>query len=65
MGSDGYFQVRHHPVPWAQSPYASGTLLLYCSYNNSNPCGSSYDHYANAQVDQLLQGPASACSRES
>ena len=28
---------------------------IYCSYTDSNNCGSNYDHYANPQVDQRLQ----------
>ncbi len=45
---------------WVQSPYASGTQSAYCSYSNSNLCGSNYDHYANPQVDQLLQNGVNA-----
>ena len=40
---------------WVQSPFPSGTQTIYCSYSNSNLCGSNYDHYANPQVDKLLQ----------
>ncbi|MBO0744020.1 MAG: ABC transporter family substrate-binding protein [Candidatus Dormibacteraeota bacterium] len=40
---------------WVQSPFASGTQALFCSYTNANLCGSNYDHYANPQVDKLLQ----------
>lgn len=39
---------------WVQSPFASGTQSIFCSYT-SNLCGSNYDHYANPQVDKLLQ----------
>ena len=40
---------------WVQSPFASGTQAIFCSYTNANLCGSNNDHYANAQVDKLLQ----------
>ncbi len=40
---------------WVQTPFPSGTQSIFCSYNNSNLCGSNYDHYTDPQVDSLLQ----------
>jgi peptide/nickel transport system substrate-binding protein len=40
---------------WVQSPFASGTQSVYCSYTNASLCGGNYDHYADPAVDTLLQ----------
>ncbi len=39
---------------WVDTIFPSGNQPLYCSYTNSQACGSNYDHYANPQVDNLL-----------
>jgi peptide/nickel transport system substrate-binding protein len=44
---------------WVSTPFASGNVSIYCSYTNSNLCGSNWDHYANPQVDSLLNQAAS------
>ncbi len=49
----GEFDINE--FEWVQSPFASGTQAIFCSYTNPNLCGSNNDHYANPQVDKLLQ----------
>jgi glutathione transport system substrate-binding protein len=44
---------------WVATPFASGNVSIYCSYTNSNLCGENWDHYANPQVDTLLNQAAS------
>lgn len=38
---------------WVQSPFASGSQSIYCSYTSAS-CGQNWDHYANPQVDSLF-----------
>ena len=44
---------------WVSTPFASGNVSIYCSYTNSNLCGENWDHYANPQLDKLLNQAAS------
>jgi len=44
---------------WVSTPFASGNVSIYCSYTNSSLCGENWDHYANPQVDTLLNQAAS------
>jgi peptide/nickel transport system substrate-binding protein len=44
---------------WVSSPFASGNVSIYCSYTNASLCGENWDHYANPQVDSLLNQAAS------
>jgi len=39
---------------WVSTPFASGNQSIYCSYTNATLCGENWDHYANPQVDSLL-----------
>ena len=43
---------------WVSSPFASGNLSIYCSYTNASLCGSNWNHYANKQVDSLMNQAA-------
>jgi peptide/nickel transport system substrate-binding protein len=45
---------------WVSTPFASGNISIYCSYTNSSLCGQNWDHYANSQVDTLLNQAASS-----
>ena len=49
---------------WVQTPFPSGTQSIFCSYNNSNLCGSNYDHYTDPQVDNLLQQGVNAINTD-
>jgi peptide/nickel transport system substrate-binding protein len=44
---------------WVSTPFPSGNVSIYCSYTNSNLCGQNWDHYANPQLDKLLNQAAS------
>jgi peptide/nickel transport system substrate-binding protein len=44
---------------WVSTPFASGNVSIYCSYTNPNACGQNWNHFANAQVDSLLNQAAS------
>jgi peptide/nickel transport system substrate-binding protein len=44
---------------WVSTPFPSGNISIYCSYTNSNLCGQNWDHYANPQLDKLLNQAAS------
>ena len=44
---------------WVSTPFASGNVSIYCSYTNANLCGQNWNHYANPQVDALLNQAAS------
>jgi len=44
---------------WVSTPFASGNYAIYCSYTNADLCGENWDHYANPQVDSLLNQAAS------
>lgn len=44
---------------WVSTPFASGNISIYCSYTNSNLCGQNWDHYANPQLDSILNQAAS------
>jgi peptide/nickel transport system substrate-binding protein len=43
---------------WVSTPFASGNISIYCSFTNSNLCGQNWDHYANPQVDSILNQAA-------
>lgn len=43
---------------WVSTPFPSGNISIYCSYTNSNLCGQNWDHYANPQLDKLLNQAA-------
>ena len=43
---------------WVSTPFASGNQPIYCSFTNPNLCGENWNHYANAQVDSLLNQAA-------
>jgi len=45
---------------WVSTPFPSGNISIYCSYTNSSLCGQNWDHYANSQVDTLLNQAASS-----
>jgi len=45
---------------WVSTPFASGNYAIYCSYTNSNLCGENWDHYANPEVDKLLNQAATS-----
>ncbi len=47
---------------WVRTPFVSGNQSIYCSYTNTAICGADYDHYANPQVDTLLQSGVTASS---
>jgi len=36
------------------TPFVSGNQPIYCSYTNASQCGENWDHYANKQVDTLM-----------
>ncbi len=52
VGPKGEFDMIQ--FAWVSSPFASGNQSIYCSYTNASLCGSNWDHYANSQVDSLL-----------
>ena len=39
---------------WVATPFASSNQPLYCSYTSATLCGENWNHFANAQVDSLL-----------
>jgi peptide/nickel transport system substrate-binding protein len=43
---------------WVSTPFPSGNISIYCSYTNSSLCGQNWDHYANPQLDKLLNQAA-------
>ena len=43
---------------WVSTPFPSGNISIYCSYTNSDLCGQNWDHYANPQLDKLLNQAA-------
>ncbi len=52
VGPKGEFDIIE--FAWVQSPFASGTQSIYCSYTNASTCGENWDHYANPTVDKLF-----------
>jgi peptide/nickel transport system substrate-binding protein len=65
FGSDlpnGQFQMAQ--FAWSVTPFLSGNNSIFCSYSNKANCGSNYDHYANPQVDRLLNQGASASNSQ-
>ena len=52
VGPKSEFQIIQ--FAWVQSPFASGSQSAYCSYTNTAQCGENWNHYANPQVDKLL-----------
>jgi peptide/nickel transport system substrate-binding protein len=52
VGPKGEFDMIE--FAWVQSPFPSGNQSIYCSYTNTNVCGSNWDHYADPQVDKLF-----------
>jgi peptide/nickel transport system substrate-binding protein len=44
---------------WVSTPFASGNLSIYCSYTNTSLCGSNYDHYANKDLDSIMNQASS------
>jgi glutathione transport system substrate-binding protein len=56
VGPKGEFDIIE--FAWVSTPFASGNVSIYCSYTNTNECGENWDHYANAQVDSLLNKAA-------
>ena len=48
----GQFQIAE--FAWVSTPFATGNNAIYCSYTNTQACGSNYDHYASSQEDSLL-----------
>jgi peptide/nickel transport system substrate-binding protein len=43
---------------WVSTPFASGNLSIYCSYTNTSSCGQNWDHYANKQLDSIMNQAA-------
>jgi peptide/nickel transport system substrate-binding protein len=43
---------------WVSTPFASGNYAIYCSFTNASLCGENWDHYANPEVDKLLNQAA-------
>jgi peptide/nickel transport system substrate-binding protein len=52
VGPKGEFDIIE--FAWVSSPFASGNQSIYCSFTNSQLCGSNWDHYTNKQVDSLF-----------
>jgi peptide/nickel transport system substrate-binding protein len=52
----GEFEITQ--FAWVSTPFASGNLSIYCSYTNTSACGSNYDHYANKQLDSVMNQAA-------
>ncbi|HEY1625777.1 MAG TPA: ABC transporter family substrate-binding protein [Streptosporangiaceae bacterium] len=48
----GEFQIAE--FAWVQTPFASGSASAYCAYTNTAACGENWDHYADPQVDSLM-----------
>jgi peptide/nickel transport system substrate-binding protein len=48
---------------WVSTPFASGNLSIYCSYTNAAQCGQNWDHYANKQLDTLMNQAAATTSQ--
>jgi len=45
---------------WVQTPFASGSYSLYCTYKNATACGENWNHYSDPQVDKdMLAGMSS------
>ncbi|HET6809847.1 MAG TPA: ABC transporter family substrate-binding protein [Acidimicrobiales bacterium] len=59
---NGQFQMAQ--FAWSVTPFLSGNNSIFCSYTNKANCSSNHDHYANPQVDQLLNQGASASSTQ-
>jgi peptide/nickel transport system substrate-binding protein len=55
---EGQFQITE--FAWVSTPFATGNNAIYCSYTNTQACGSNYDHYASSQEDSLLNQGTSA-----
>ncbi|HSZ42909.1 MAG TPA: ABC transporter family substrate-binding protein [Trebonia sp.] len=51
VGPKGEFDLIE--FAWVQSPYASGSESIYCSYTDASVCGENWDHYSDPQVDKL------------
>jgi peptide/nickel transport system substrate-binding protein len=49
----GQFQISE--FAWVQSPFASGTYGIYCSYTDTADCAENWDHYADPAVDALFK----------
>ncbi|MBO0801503.1 MAG: ABC transporter family substrate-binding protein [Nocardiopsaceae bacterium] len=39
---------------WVQTPFASNSQSVYCSYTDASLCGSNYDHYSDPKLDKLF-----------
>jgi peptide/nickel transport system substrate-binding protein len=51
VGPKGEFDIIE--FAWVQTPFASATQSIYCSYTNSSLCGENWDHYSDPKVDAL------------
>jgi peptide/nickel transport system substrate-binding protein len=52
----GEFEITQ--FAWVSTPFASGNLSIYCSYTNTANCGQNWDHYANKELDSLMNQAA-------
>jgi peptide/nickel transport system substrate-binding protein len=51
VGPKGEFDLIE--FAWVQSPFASTSESIYCSYTDASVCGENWDHYSDPQVDKL------------
>jgi len=51
VGPKGEFDLIE--FAWVQTPFASSSLSIYCSYTDASMCGENWDHYSDPQVDTL------------
>jgi peptide/nickel transport system substrate-binding protein len=52
VGPKGEFDIIE--FAWVQSPFASDSQSIYCSYTNTGTCLDNWDHYADPTEDSLL-----------
>ena len=57
---NGTFQIAE--FAWVSTPFVSGNQPLYCSYTSGSKCSENWNHYANAETDQLMASGSAAPS---
>ena len=57
VGPKGEFDIIQ--FAWVSTPFASGNVSIYCSYTNAALCGQNWDHYANKDLDNIMNQAAS------
>lgn len=53
VGPKGEFDLIE--FAWVQSPFASNSQSIYCSYINASNWGDNWDHYADPKTDSLFE----------